>query len=231
MAKEKKYYKVTNEDECHYGFQYKDGLNILTEPFDDNPLHSCCKGGFYFTIDKYINHFYECGVWLREVFLPIDNPNFKMIKDSSGNKLRSNMIILGKKYNLLNIDDVKYILKNINSNIIEIVANLSGNGCIDTLELLKNSEFKFQYNESALYRASKYGHVNVLKWLQKSFCVNGKKFGYYEFAITYACAGGHVDVLDFLKISMSNFKCTKESIEMASLKGHLNVLKWIDENN
>lgn len=29
------YYKITNEDECHNGFQYKNGLNILKKNLID----------------------------------------------------------------------------------------------------------------------------------------------------------------------------------------------------
>lgn len=38
------YYKITNAKENHHGFQYHDGLNILTEPFV--VTGSCVGGGF-----------------------------------------------------------------------------------------------------------------------------------------------------------------------------------------
>ena len=43
------YFKITNAEENHHGFQYADGLNILIEKFNDDPNQSCCAGGFYFT--------------------------------------------------------------------------------------------------------------------------------------------------------------------------------------
>src|ERR1700733_6675589 len=94
----KLYWKITNENENHHGYQYKDGLNVLIEEFE--PEGSCVPGGFYFTETKDILKFLVYGVYLREVILPLDDPNFKMVKDPSGDKYRSNMIILGKKYNL-----------------------------------------------------------------------------------------------------------------------------------
>jgi len=100
-----RYFKITNYEECHYGYQYHDGLNILKEPFDANPDHSCCKGGLYFTSERYVHKFYDYGCWVREVFLPTDNPNFRCIADPRGCKWRSNMIILGKRYKL-NIDTI-----------------------------------------------------------------------------------------------------------------------------
>ena len=42
-----KYYKITNKEENHNGFQYKDGLNIDTIEFDPNG--SCRPGGLYYT--------------------------------------------------------------------------------------------------------------------------------------------------------------------------------------
>ncbi|BCS82550.1 ankyrin repeat protein [Cotonvirus japonicus] len=96
----KLYLKITNKQECHNGYQYQDDLNILQEKFNDNPNDSCAPGGLYFCEPKYIHHYFGYGVNLREVYLPTNNPDFKMIKDPEGKKYRANMIILGKKHNL-----------------------------------------------------------------------------------------------------------------------------------
>ncbi|AGF85727.1 repeat protein [Moumouvirus goulette] len=94
----KLYFKITNKYENHNGFQYRDGLNILEEEFNNNPNESCVPGRLYFCKPKYIHLYLDYGTNLREVYLPKDNPNFKMIKDSLGKKYGANMIILGKKY-------------------------------------------------------------------------------------------------------------------------------------
>lgn len=60
------FYKITNLTECHHNFQYKDGLNVLTEPFNYNSNDSCCVGGFYFTDIKNIFKFVEYGCNVRE---------------------------------------------------------------------------------------------------------------------------------------------------------------------
>ncbi len=75
----KTFYKITNETECHHGFQYEDGLNILTEPFAETG--SCCKGGFYFTDIHHILEFLKYGCYLRIVKLPLTDPDFKCVKD------------------------------------------------------------------------------------------------------------------------------------------------------
>lgn len=92
------YLKVTNREENHHGFQYNDGLNILTEPFNDNPNQTCVPGGFYFTTKEHIHKFYHYGVNIRVVTFPEDDPDFLIVQDPDGNKWRANKIILGEKY-------------------------------------------------------------------------------------------------------------------------------------
>ena len=40
------FYRITNHEENHRGFQYYDGLNIDTQAF--NPTGECSAGGLYF---------------------------------------------------------------------------------------------------------------------------------------------------------------------------------------
>lgn len=94
------YFKITNENECHNGYQYHDGLNILPDAFNSNPHTSCCKGGFYFTKGEYIHFYYGYGKHLRIITLPENDKEFKMVKDPDGDKWRANRIILGEKYYL-----------------------------------------------------------------------------------------------------------------------------------
>jgi len=93
----KTYYKVTNEDECHNGYQYKDGLNILEEEFNDNPEHSCVPGGFYFTDYEYLPEFLNYGIFIREVSIPEDA---RVVKDPQGDKWRTDKIIFGNRYHI-----------------------------------------------------------------------------------------------------------------------------------
>jgi len=93
------YYKVTNEQECHNGYQYKDGLNILKEEFNDNPKASCVAGGFYFTDYEHLPRFFKYGTWIREVTIPTDA---RVVKDPEGDKWRTDKIILGNKYHIKN---------------------------------------------------------------------------------------------------------------------------------
>ncbi|AVL94818.1 hypothetical protein ma432 [Moumouvirus australiensis] len=65
---------------------------------------------FYFTKLRYIHKFLDFGVYLQEVTLPIDNPDFQMIKDPEGKKYRANMIILGKRRDLKDSETWKYLV-------------------------------------------------------------------------------------------------------------------------
>ena len=95
----KTYYKVTYENENHDGYQYKDGLNILKEKFNDNPKAYCARGGFYFTDYDHLPKFFNYGVWIREVTIPTDA---KVILDVEEDKWRCDKIILGNKYHIKN---------------------------------------------------------------------------------------------------------------------------------
>src|SRR5437016_5476250 len=106
------YYKITNRWENHHGFQYSDGLNILKEEFNNDPDQSCCAGGLYFTDAYNIFKFMNFGIYVREVFLPTDNPDFRIVKDESGDKWRANMIMLGKRYDLHDCNTLKYLVEN-----------------------------------------------------------------------------------------------------------------------
>jgi hypothetical protein len=103
------YFKITNREENHYGFQYKDGLNILDGELDNSNL-GCSREGLYFTDIKNIFKFLSFGVYLREVYLPTNDPKLRVILDKSRDKWRANMIILGPKYDLLDVDTFRYLI-------------------------------------------------------------------------------------------------------------------------
>ena len=159
------YYKITNETENHYGYQYKDGLNVLEEPFDETL--KCVKGGLYFTTSEFIHLFHDYGYNLRIVEIPNDE-NFKMV--AFKDKFKANMIILKEKYDLknLNADDVEKLLK-LDKNLLRLfILYASKYGNVQILEWLKNSEYEFKYNEYNVEYASSNGHIQVLEWFKNS---------------------------------------------------------------
>ena len=95
--RDKTYWKVTNSRECHHGLQYKTGLIVDPEPFNNNPNESCVPGGIYFTTKKYLHKFFWIGHNLRPVKIPKDA---RVVLDPEGDKYRADKIILGEKKDL-----------------------------------------------------------------------------------------------------------------------------------
>ena len=87
------YYKITNKDECHRGYQYNDGLNILDRPFEKEG--TCVHGGLYFTNKENIHYFFGYGEWLRVITIPKDAQMVQDPDTSNGIKFRADKIILG----------------------------------------------------------------------------------------------------------------------------------------
>lgn len=196
------YFKITNINETHFDHFYKDGLNILDKPFEEKG--SCVKGGLYFTDKENIHKFYSYGI-LREIILPTKNPNFKMIKDPSGDKYRANMIYLGKKYSLMDpetydifnlIPDYRYIIK--------IVATL---GDVKNLEKWKNKNINLNYFDEIPQIASSIGNIEILEWFKKSYLHLKIR---YKNPFPAAFIREYIHVLDWLTKSDLTYKCTKK---------------------
>jgi len=93
----KTYYKVVREDHDHNGFIYKKGLNVLNEPFNDNPKASCVGGRLYFTDYENLPLFLYHGDLIYEVTIPKDA---RVVKDPDGNKWGADRLVLGRCYRI-----------------------------------------------------------------------------------------------------------------------------------
>ena len=188
---DKKYYKITNAEENHHGFQYQDGLNVLKEPFNENPKDHCCAGGLYFTDIKNIFEFLNYGIYVREVRLPIDHPKFKMIKDE--NKYRANMIILGKRYELFSVETgVSNMLSAYLKSPLSQVRNCIAISAWETFKMLIE---KGADNNYALRLSAKNGHLEVVKYLiEKGANVHADD----DCALRWSAFFGHLEVEKYL---------------------------------
>ncbi len=101
------FYKITNYNENHNGFQYKDGLNIDTKPFMQDDL---CSNGLYFYDIENLWRFKHRGVNIREITIPNDTVYIKESFDNT-HKYKANKIILGKKMEF-GSDEFNKLLKN-----------------------------------------------------------------------------------------------------------------------
>jgi len=94
--KDVKFIKLTNESECHNGFQFKDGLNVDTVPF--NTKDECKPGGIYFCDIKKFFHWLHYGVddkwmyWFRPITIPDDAKVYV-----ERNKAKADKLIIGER--------------------------------------------------------------------------------------------------------------------------------------
>jgi len=213
------YYKVTNENEIHFKFIYREGLNTLKGHFNDTG--SCVAGGLYFTTLNHIHKFYDHGIYIREVTLPLDDPTFQVIKDVSGDKWRANKIILGKRYSLFDLNTYKILGLDITKhiNLVDIASKF---GNVPFLDSWKKSKIRLKYTNNSMDWASAFGRTDVLTWWLES----GLKPKYSECAITYASWFGHVKTLEWWHYSGQTLLYDEMALNWATLRGHIKVLDW-----
>ena len=163
----KVYYKITNAEERHYGFQYKDGLNVLKGKFNEDPEDYCGPGGLYFCNIENIFEFLDKGIFVREITLPKGNPNFKIFKD--GNKYRANMIILGERYNLTDVSTFKMLIErgaNIHANNCYPLKWSAYNGYLNIVKyLLANGANINVIDSYAMQWSTRKGHYEVVRYI------------------------------------------------------------------
>ena len=68
--KDTEFYKILQDNLTHYGFTYRQGLNIDTNKF--NPFRKCQFGGLYFTTIDHILSFSNYGNKISLVRIPDD---------------------------------------------------------------------------------------------------------------------------------------------------------------
>src|SRR5579872_4135573 len=98
--------KLTNANENHNNFQFHDGLNIDTIPF--NPKGSCSEGGIYFTTEEdsweWVRYDDKMNIYMRKVVIPDDARVY--IEDG---KFKADKIILGTRKMISKDMYVKYV--------------------------------------------------------------------------------------------------------------------------
>src|SRR5437870_4621249 len=189
------YFKITNKEENHHGFQYKSGLNILEDEFAETG--SCVKGGLYFTSVEHIFNYLDYGIYLREVFLPEDDPTFKMVKDPEGNKWRANKIILGNRFLLSDVNTFNLVIEN----VTDIHA----------------------YNELAIIWTSRKGHLEIVKFLiEKGADIHSNN----NYALRWASKKGHLEIVKFLIEKGADIHSNNNyALRWASNNGHFEIVK------
>uniref|UniRef100_A0A6C0EBZ1 DUF4116 domain-containing protein n=1 Tax=viral metagenome TaxID=1070528 RepID=A0A6C0EBZ1_9ZZZZ len=92
LTKPLTFWKVMNDKECHFGFQYKDGLNIDTHQFNGTD-----KYGLYFVDLEYLPKYMFKGQIIRRVAIP-DDANVYALDEC----FKADKIILCEKFDIKN---------------------------------------------------------------------------------------------------------------------------------
>ena len=226
----KKLVKLTNNSECHNGFQFKTGLNKDTASF--NPIDECQAGGIYFTDIDNLPRWLEYGdsvmKYYRTLTLPPDSRVY--IEE---NKFKADQIILDERVQIGNLHrwlDNVYCLKAIGFNNYRSwryikneyaqidaidrgisIAHMLANRASISEKVLRHSmtgnsffpsvNWCAEYSDAIIF-ASKYGHLEVLKFLLSDEIwekyPNIDPSADHNHAIRWACYSGHLDVVQFL---------------------------------
>jgi len=185
-----KLYKYLNPDLTHFGFKYKNGLNVDTIPF--NPSDSCKPGGLYYAPKDILHFVGNLNGYIAEIEIPEDALIYKDL--GRPEKWKADKIIIKKKYKItvkllerMIKDGVRFDLdvKNL------LLRKVAYQNRLDIVKFLVNSgadELNFVLNF-----ASYYGHLNVVEFLVNSGANNLNE------ALEYAFNYGHWHIVEFLK--------------------------------
>ena len=94
------------------------------------------------------------------------------------------------------------------------------------INLMKQDNVNDISIETALFWASKNGHLNVVKYLEsKGADIRADD----DYAIRWASHNGHLNVVKYLESKSANIRAENdEAIRRASLNGHLDVVKFLE---
>ena len=224
-----KYYKIFNAEEKHHGFQYHDGLNVDTIPFNSNPKSSCCKGGLYFTTIEHICNFSDYGCYLREVEVP---KGVKIIRDPEGDKYRAHSLFLHERKDLNDVETWKFLVEqgaNIHADKDSALRWASRNGYLEIVKyLVEHGADIHALNDYALRFASANGHLEIVKFLVKQ---GANIHACEDYALRWASYYGHIEVVEFLVEQGADIHADKDyALRYASENGHLEIVDYLKSN-
>uniref|UniRef100_A0A6C0CMH9 Uncharacterized protein n=1 Tax=viral metagenome TaxID=1070528 RepID=A0A6C0CMH9_9ZZZZ len=199
-----KYVKWMNHDECHHGFQYKNGSNVV-ETFSPKGTSG---GLFCTTIEHAFMYMYkaleeklENQGWLRVV-----EPRGSTFK--SATHLKCQKLVLGEKMSV--VDGIKYLIKNgadIHYEHDTALRVACEYGARNVVELLLNglngSELGYQHSPD----------TSVYEQAPMSLCLGNNHIKLYDLV---SCWSTH-----------PSYKCLYNGLYLASYKGHAEAVEYI----
>ena len=214
------FYKILNEEECHYGLQYKTGLNI--DPIEFNPSGDCQPGGIYFAKEN-ILAFLHVGHWIRKVTIPEDAQIYE--NPGEPKKWKADKIILGEREEI----NLKVIKRLIDEGANPKIGNnyplkwAATSGHIEIVKFLFPFSNSKTSNSTALKSAALRGHLEIVKFLLP---VSNPKAN-NSAALRYAAWFGHLEIVKLL-IPVSDSKAqNSEALRWAAENGYTEIVKLL----
>ena len=216
MERDDVYFIVTNQTETYKGQQLVDGLNELFVPFDDGTDVPYPTGAFEIYSRLTVWQSYGQGINIRTVILPRDDTDLKIISPVENDKLRTNKIILGKKYSLAEVETYEKLRIPLMT-----MDTASGHGFLKILDKWLVGEYFYSVN--AIDWACQNGHVEVLNWWKKSKL----EPLYTPECLKMALENGHVNVLKWFLQSDWPLSFDDKVIQLAKIHDQTEILELL----
>lgn len=207
------YYKIVNAEKKHHGFEFKDGLNVDTVPF--NALGSCEAGGIYFSNAEYIFNFLDYGVYLCLVEIPEDALVYE-----EDNKMKVDKLVLTGWYDLREVDTWKLELFSTFAYSKYVMDWAAGQGLLDVVKWLSANRSE-GCTTAAMDKAAVNGHLHVVQWLSEN-----RSEGCTVKALLWSCVKGHLHVVKWLRENRSE-GYPSDAMAWAAASGQLHVVQWM----
>lgn len=228
------FFKITNKKECHNGLQYQDGLVKDTREFDDNPKHSCCPGGIYFSDAKNIFNFRNYGPWIREVELPADASSLQDKDTSQGTKYRASKLFLHPRKQFWSIGVFKMLIKNglnIHKAWIKVLSHLLSFKLYSIIKFFIDNGADAEINNNIiLNRFILHGNLEMIKYLVDKG-VNIRMTNDIALRTSVDTGDKNLAIVKYLIKQGANVNAQEgDALVTAATNGHLRILKCLVEN-
>ena len=195
------YYKITNKEEVHNGFQFHNGLNVDTKKW--HPFGDCEAGGIFFArrdILAFMSYSDINGYWIREVTIPPGIPMYR--NPGAVEKFKAPAVFLGPRRKITATVIRELVAKGADVHACDDYALLaaSANNHLEVIKVLvaKGADVHAR-DDAALRWASEKGHLDVVKFLVAK---GADVHAWDDYALRWASANNHLEVVKFLRAAM-----------------------------
>lgn len=223
------YFKVVSYEDVNEGDVYnKESCSVYN------------SNGIYFTTLDNIHRCYFHGIYLIEIFVPLNSSGLIMEKIDDY-RYRTDKVVLGERYSLLDPETYNRFSLDITKNTYAI-DYASKYGFVDFLNWWFQTGIDIPYTSRAMNWASEYGRIDVLNFWLNAYTryatlmlkrIQLKITFNFEFELKYgneamdnASANGHIDVLNWWIRSRLPLKYSKYAYDAVAFSGNITMVEW-----